>query len=108
MGADATLQAGKGTYLKLEHTKTEATGYEGNIPDFVKLSEAYGCVGLRCDKAADVDDTIKKAREIDDVPVVVDFRVSRDAMVWPMVPAGVSNDQIMYARGLTPSFEIDE
>lgn len=92
---------------RYSHTELN-TGYEGNIPDFVKLSEAYGCVGLRCDKAADVDDTIKKAREIDDVPVVVDFRVSRDAMVWPMVPAGVSNDQIMYARGLTPSFEIDE
>ena len=85
------------------------TGYEGvNIPDFVKLAEAYGCVGLRCDNTADIDATIKRAREIDDVPVVVDFRVSKDAMVWPMVPAGVSNDQIMYARGLTPSFEIDE
>ncbi len=85
------------------------TGYESrNIPDFVKLAEAYGCVGLRCSQPKDVDETIRKAREINDVPVVVDFVVSRDAMVWPMVPAGLSNDQIQYARGLTPEFSTDE
>ena len=58
------------------------------IPDFVKLAEAYGCVGLACDNPGDVDATIGKAMEINDVPVVVDFRVHRDAMVWPMVAAG--------------------
>jgi len=46
--------------------------------------------------------------EIDDAPVVVDFTVSRDAMVWPMVPAGVSNDDIQYARGITPTWDRDE
>src|SRR6185436_13457108 len=56
------------------------------VPDFVKLAEAYGCVGLRCESQADVDMTIKKAMEINDVPVVLDFIVHRDAMVWPMVP----------------------
>ena len=69
------------------------------IPDFVKLADAYGCVGLRCETTADVDATIKRAMEINDQPVVVDFTVSRDAMVWPMVAAGVSNDDIQYARG---------
>ena len=78
------------------------------IPDFVKLADAYGAVGLSCDSPADVDATIKKAMEIDDVPVVVDFRVHRDAMVWPMVAAGTSNDDIKYARGLAPKFEEDE
>jgi len=78
------------------------------VPDFVKLADAYGAVGLSCDSPADVDATIKKAMEIDDVPVVVDFRVHRDAMVWPMVPAGTSNDDINYARGLAPEFEEDE
>lgn len=93
---------------RYSHTELQ-TGYgTRNIPDFVKLAEAYGCVGLRCDEPADVDLTIQKAREINDVPVVIDFVVSRDAMVWPMVPAGVSNDQIMYARGLTPDFDKDE
>ncbi|MGN6161462.1 MAG: acetolactate synthase large subunit [Marmoricola sp.] len=84
------------------------TGPARQIPDFVKLADAYGAVGLRCDNAADVDATIKKAMEIDDVPVVVDFRVHRDAMVWPMVAAGTSNDDIKYARDLAPQFEEDD
>jgi len=78
------------------------------IPDFVKLAEAYGCVGMRCDSAADVDATIKAAMEIDDQPVVVDFVVHRDAMVWPMVPSGVSNDLIQTARGLTPAWDRED
>ncbi|MFV0253629.1 MAG: acetolactate synthase large subunit [Beutenbergiaceae bacterium] len=85
------------------------TGHETRrIPDFVRLAEAYGCVGLRCESAKDVDATIAKAQQINDVPVVIDFVVSRDAMVWPMVPAGVSNDEIQYARGISPEFERDE
>ncbi|MGC0249796.1 acetolactate synthase large subunit [Pseudactinotalea sp. Z1748] len=85
------------------------TGFETRrIPDFVKLAEAYGCVGLRCENAKDVDATINRANEIDDQPVVVDFTVSADAMVWPMVAAGVSNDDIQYARGISPDFERDE
>ena len=78
------------------------------VPDFVKLAEAYGCVGLRCDRAEDVDATIEKAMAINDVPVVVDFRVHRDAMVWPMVEAGVSNDAIQYARGVSPKWDREE
>ncbi|MGO4258382.1 acetolactate synthase large subunit [Marmoricola sp. RAF53] len=84
------------------------TGPARRIPDFVKLADAYGCVGLSCDSAADVDATIKRAMEVDDVPVVVDFRVHRDAMVWPMVAAGTSNDDIKYARDLAPEFEEDD
>jgi acetolactate synthase-1/2/3 large subunit len=78
------------------------------VPDFVKLAEAYGAVGLACDDPSDVDATINKAMEINDVPVVVDFRVERDAMVWPMVAAGTSNDTIKYARDLAPEFEEDD
>ena len=78
------------------------------IPDFVKLADAYGAVGLRCETKADVDATIKRALEIDDQPVVVDFTVSRDSMVWPMVAAGVSNDDIQYARGLTPAWDRED
>ncbi len=79
-----------------------------HVPDFVKLAEAYGAVGLRCETKADVDATIKRALEIDDQPVVVDFTVSRDSMVWPIVAAGVSNDDIQYARGLTPAFDRED
>ena len=78
------------------------------IPDFVKLADALGCVGLRCDSKADVDDTIEKANSINDLPVVVDFQVGKDAMVWPMVAAGTSNDDIQAARGIRPLFDEDE
>jgi acetolactate synthase-1/2/3 large subunit len=78
------------------------------IPDFAKLAEAYGCVGLRCEKTEDIDDTIAKAMEINDQPVVVDFVVHRDAMVWPMVAAGMSNDDIKIARDLAPAFHNDD
>jgi len=78
------------------------------IPDFVKLADAYGCVGLRCETKADVDATIKRALEINDQPVVIDFTVSPDAMVWPMVTAGVSNDDIQYARGISPAWDRED
>jgi acetolactate synthase-1/2/3 large subunit len=78
------------------------------IPDFVKLAEAYGCIGLRCEKAEDVDATIEQAMAVDDRPVVVDFTVHQDAMVWPMVPAGVSNDDIQVARGTAPTWDREE
>ena len=78
------------------------------IPDFVKLAEAMGCVGLTCERPEDVDAIIKKANSINDQPVVVDFRVFRDAMVWPMVAAGTSNDDIMIARELAPDWDSQE
>ena len=78
------------------------------IPDFVKLADALGCVGLRCESKADVNDTIEKANSINDLPVVVDFQVGKDAMVWPMVAAGTSNDDIQAARGIRPLFDEDE
>jgi acetolactate synthase-1/2/3 large subunit len=85
------------------------TSHNGRrIPDFVKLAEAYGAVGLRCESPKDVDSTIEKAMSINDVPVVVDFVVHRDAMVWPMVPAGVSNDDIQFARGVSPTWDRED
>ncbi len=86
------------------------TGVEAGlrIPDFVKLAEAYGCVGLRCEREEDLDAVIEAAMAVNDRPVVIDFLVSRDAMVWPMVPAGVSNDDIQVARGMSPTWDRDE
>ena len=78
------------------------------IPDFVKLADAMGCVGLTCDRPEDVDAVIKLANSINDQPVVVDFRVFRDAMVWPMVAAGTSNDDIKIARELAPDWDSQE
>jgi acetolactate synthase-1/2/3 large subunit len=74
------------------------------IPDFVKLAEAYGCEGIRCESIGDVDKTIEQAMAINDRPVVVDFIVHKDAMVWPMVAAGTSNDAIKHARGMAPDW----
>ncbi|MDO5747566.1 MAG: acetolactate synthase large subunit [Actinomycetaceae bacterium] len=67
------------------------------IPDFVKLAEAYGAVGMKVTKKDDVDEAIRKAMEINDRPVVIDFRVSPNSMVFPMIPAGKSCDDIIYA-----------
>ena len=61
-------------------------------------------MGIRCEEPADVDKTIERAMEINDRPVVVDFIVHRDAMVWPMVAAGTSNNDIKFARGLAPDW----
>ena len=77
------------------------------IPDFVKLADAMGCIGLRCETKDDVDATIEKAMAIDDQPVVIDFVVGEDAMVWPMVPAGTSNDEILAARDTRPDWDSD-
>ncbi|MDQ3664841.1 MAG: thiamine pyrophosphate-dependent enzyme, partial [Actinomycetota bacterium] len=82
--------------------------HSSRIPDFAKLAEAHGCVGLRCDKADDVDSVVAAAMEVDDQPVVVDFAVHRDAMVWPMVAAGTSNDDIKVARDMAPDWDREE
>ena len=78
------------------------------FPDFVKLAEAYGCYGLRADSREQVDAVIEKAMSLNDAPVVIDFQVHRDAMVWPMVPAGTSNDLITTARDLAPAWDRED
>ena len=81
---------------------------QGNyMPDFVKLSESMGCVAIRVTKEEEVRPAIRKAREINDRPVVIDFIVGEDAQVWPMVSAGSSNSDIQYALGLRPLFDED-
>lgn len=85
------------------------TGHDTiRIPDFVKLAEAYGCLAIRVEKEEDVDAAIQKALETNDRPVVIDFVVSADAMVWPMVPQGVSNSYVQYARDHAPGFEQED
>ena len=73
-----------------------------DVPDFVKLAEAYGCVGMRAFTKDEAIECIKKANEINDRPVLIDFRVWKDAMVWPMVAAGDSNDNVTYMPGVKP------
>ncbi len=78
------------------------------VPDFVKLSEAMGCYSIRCEDPADLDKVIEEANSINDRPVVIDFIVHEDAMVWPMVAAGTSNDEVQAARGVRPDFGDNE
>ncbi len=89
------------------YSNTDLATHSQRIPDFVKLAEALGCVGMRCERAEDVVDVINAAREINDRPVVIDFIVGADAQVWPMVAAGTGNDEIMAARNIRPLFDED-
>ena len=66
-----------------------------DLPDYVKWAEAMGCIGLRVETAEDVAPAIEKANSIDDRPVVIDFRTDAFEKVYPMVPAGASNDDII-------------
>jgi acetolactate synthase-1/2/3 large subunit len=82
------------------------TGHDtAMIPDFLKLADAYGALGIRVRKQDEVDAAIQLALETNDRPVVIDFIVSRDAMVWPMVPQGVGNSSVQYARDHAPQWD---
>jgi acetolactate synthase-1/2/3 large subunit len=91
------------TDLNTGHKNTEEQTLM--VPDFVKLAEAYGALGIRVTKPEEIDPAIQLAIETNDRPVVIDFIVSRDAMVWPMVPQGVGNSQMQYARDLAPTWD---
>ncbi|MEU1970257.1 acetolactate synthase large subunit [Microbacterium sp. NPDC019599] len=93
---------------RYSHTNLNTGHGTVRIPDFVKLAEAYGCLAIRVEKEEDVDAAIKTALETNDRPVVIDFVVSADAMVWPMVPQGVSNSYVQYARDHAPAFEQED
>ncbi|RRR28014.1 acetolactate synthase large subunit [Schaalia georgiae] len=78
------------------------------IPNFEMLATAYGMAARTVRSADEVDEAIEWAMGINDRPVLIDFRVSPDAMVWPMVAAGVSNDEIRYAKGMAPNWEVED
>src|ERR1700692_3049034 len=72
------------------------------IPDFVKWAEAMGCVGIRVDSPEEVQPAIDKANSVDDRPVVVDFGVDEREKVFPMVPAGMGNDDLVLPGSQEP------
>jgi acetolactate synthase I/II/III large subunit len=65
------------------------------VPDYPKLAEAMGCVGLRVDQPDEVDAAIDKILTVDDRPVVLEVATDLDEMCFPMVPAGGSNDRVV-------------
>ena len=94
--------------LQLPGYKPNTKPHARQIKEAAKLiTEALGCVGLRCEREEDVVDVINQARAINDRPVVIDFIVGADAQVWPMVAAGTGNDEIMAARNIRPLFDED-
>ncbi|MFI1237301.1 acetolactate synthase large subunit [Nocardia salmonicida] len=95
-------------FYEKRYSNTDLGTHSLRIPDFVKLAEALGCVGIRVEKESEVEDAIRQAQAITDRPVVIDFIVGKDAQVWPMVASGTSNDEIMFARGIRPLFDEDE
>lgn len=97
-------------FFEGRHSNTDLNTGHGTarVPDFVKLAEAYGCLAIRVEREDQVDDAIKLALETNDRPVVIDFVVSADAMVWPMVPQGVSNSYVQYARDHAPTFDQED
>jgi acetolactate synthase-1/2/3 large subunit len=74
-------------------------------PDFVKLADAYDCVGLRCERPEDVEATIERAKAINDRPVVMDFRVAKETNVYPMIPSGQTIHDMVITR---PAAAADE
>ena len=91
------------------YSNTTLNPAEGEqIPNFEMLAKAYGLEARTVRRAEDVEDAIKWAMSINDRPVLLDFRVSKDAMVWPMVAAGVPNDDIRYARDIAPDWEVED
>jgi acetolactate synthase-1/2/3 large subunit len=86
------------------YTQVDLATHSRRIPDFVRLAEGLGCVALRCEREADVAKTIAEAKHVNDRPVVIDFIVNDDTLVWPMVAAGTSNDHVMAAWGVRPLF----
>ncbi|MEU2258352.1 acetolactate synthase large subunit [Nocardia xishanensis] len=92
-------------FYEKRYSQSELATHSRRIPDFVELAGALGCVGLRCEREADVARVIEAARAVRDRPVVIDFVVGSDAQVWPMIEAGAGNDLIMAARNLRPLFD---
>jgi acetolactate synthase-1/2/3 large subunit len=77
------------------HNRLSYTDIADVTPDFVKLAEAYGAVGLRATREDEVQSVIEQAMAVKDRPCMVDFRISRDENVMPMVPSGGTVDDML-------------
>jgi acetolactate synthase-1/2/3 large subunit len=75
-------------------SRYSATDIEAQ-PDFVKLADAYGAVGMRIEREDQVVEALEKAMQVKDLPVVMDFHTLREENVYPMIPAGQSVEDMM-------------
>ncbi|MEZ5773681.1 MAG: acetolactate synthase 3 large subunit [Hyphomicrobiaceae bacterium] len=82
-------------WQQLLHGNRLSHSYTESLPDFVKLAEAYGGVGIRCEKPADLDDAIKEMIAVKDKPVIFDCRVAALANCFPMIPSGKAHNEML-------------
>jgi acetolactate synthase I/II/III large subunit len=82
-------------WQQLLHGNRYSSSYTDSLPDFVKLAEAYGGVGFRCEKASDLDGAIKEMLAVKDKPVLFDCRVSQLANCFPMIPSGKAHNEML-------------
>jgi acetolactate synthase I/II/III large subunit len=88
-------------WQQLLHGNRYSSSYTDSLPDFVKLAEAYGGVGIRVEKAADLDDGIKAMLKVTDKPVLFDCRVSSLANCFPMIPSGKAHNEMLLGSEVT-------
>ena len=82
-------------WQRLFYNSRFSATYLGDVVDYPKLAESLGCAGFRAENPDELGPTLEKALAIDDRPVVVEVVVDREEMVFPMVPAGGSNDEVI-------------
>ncbi|AWK86840.1 acetolactate synthase 3 large subunit [Azospirillum thermophilum] len=90
-------------WQELLHGSRYSQSYSEALPDFVKLAEAWGCVGLRATTVAEVDEVIRKMLEVTDRPVIVDIAVDPKENCFPMIPGGKAHNEILLGPDDSPS-----
>jgi len=93
-------------WQQLLHGNRLSESYMDSLPDFVKLAEAYGCVGIKCEKPSELDDAIKKMISVDR-PVIFDCRVASLANCFPMIPSGKAHHEMLLGDDV-PDEEIEQ
>ncbi len=82
-------------WQQLLHGNRLSESYTEALPDFVKLAEAYGCVGMKVEKASDLDDAIKEMLAVKDKPVLFDCRLAQLTNCFPMIPSGKAHNEML-------------
>src|SRR3546814_953552 len=95
-------------WQELQHGSRYSESYTASLPDFIRLAEAFGLVGLRAEKPSEVDDVIREMIDTDR-PVIVDMRVDQTENCFPMIPSGAAHNEMLLSledRVATPASEI--
>ncbi len=88
-------------WQQLLHGNRYSESYTESLPDFVKLADAYGGVGMRCDDPADLDDAIREMLAVKEKPVIFDCRVTKLANCFPMIPSGKAHNEMLMGEAVT-------